>query len=362
MFVVAGLGVGGAERVISLISSAWAERGWEVTIVAFDAPEDRLGFAFDPRIRLVRLGIASGGGLSVRGIGETARRIVALRRILRANRADIVLSFLTKINVITLLAAIGLPDRVVISERNNPHAQGGHPLWAKLWLKLARRAKGIVLQTETIRLLYPAAIAARAKVIPNPVEVPAFERKPHAGKVLVGAGRLETQKGFDLLIAAFAAIAGRHEDWRLVIWGEGSKRSELESLVQQHRLGTRIALPGNSPAPLSWVEDADLFVMSSRYEGFGNVLAEAMLAGLPVVSFDCNFGPRDIVEDGVDGVLVERENTRALAETLSRLMGDPAQRARLTRNAAQSARRFNPADIIAMWDDLVTEITGERRE
>ena len=356
MFVLSGLGVGGAERVISLISEEWINRGWEVAIVAFDSPRDPLGFNFAPGIDLIRLGIPAGGGSKLRGIRSSVMRITALRRLMKERRPDIVLSFLTKVNVLTLIASTGTPVPVVISERNNPQAQAAHPVWARAWVALSHRAKGIVLQTETIRGFYPPGIGERATVIPNVVEAPAREARPHEGKVLVAAGRLDRQKGFDLLIAAFARIAGRFPEWRLVIWGEGQERAALEAQVRATGLVDRIALPGNSPRPVSWVEEADLFVMSSRYEGFGNVVVEAMQAGLPVVSYDCNFGPRDIIAHGEDGLLVKPESVSDLADSLARMMADPALRKRLATKARKTSQRFNRAAIVSLWDSLVHKV------
>lgn len=356
MFVLSGLSVGGAERVISLITQEWAERGWEVSIVTFDSPSDPVGFDYAPGIELIRLNIPAGRGSKLRGIRSSVTRITALHRLLKEKRPDIVLSFLTKVNVLTLLASTGTDIPIVISERNNPQAQAAHPLWARAWLALAGRAKGIVLQTETIRGFYPPRIAHRATVIPNVVEAPQIARQPHEGKLLVAAGRLDRQKGFDLLIDAFALIAPRFPEWSLVIWGEGQERAALEAQIAARGMGERISLPGNSPRPVSWVENADLYVMSSRYEGFGNVLVEAMQSGLPAITFDCNFGPRDIVRDGEDGLLVTPEDMNALAFSLARAMGDPAFRERLATTAKRSAQRFNRSSVVSLWDSLIDKV------
>ncbi|MXO58364.1 glycosyltransferase [Altererythrobacter salegens] len=356
MFVLAGLGVGGAERVISLISRDWVSRGVEVTIVSFDSPDEPIGFAFDSRIELVRLAIHSSGGPFRHGVAATMYRCASLRKIMRAQRPDIVLSFLTKINVITLLASYWTGIPVIISERNNPKAQQAHPLWYLSWKTLARRAQVIVLQTNSIRRLYPAVLSKRATVIPNVVELPEFEHQDHEGHVLVSAGRLVPQKGYDLLIRAFAKIAAANPDWRLVIWGEGKERERLEAQIRDCGLEARISLPGNSPRPLSWVECADLFVLSSRHEGFGNVLVEAMLAELPVVSFNCDFGPGDIISEGVDGLLVRAGDADALARTLALAMADPALRKRLASHAIKNAQRFRREHIVRQWEALITRI------
>ena len=183
--------------------------------------------------------------------------------------------------------------------------QRAHPFWTNAWKIAASRASAIVLQTEAIKSLYPETIQRRAVVIPNPVVLSTTERRPHDGLVLAAVGRLEWQKGFDLLIQAFAAIASDFPDWRLTIWGEGAERSRLQQLADQSGYADRIELPGNSQSQSDWTGNADIFVLSSRYEGFPNVLLEAMSAGLPVLSFRCDFGPEEMIEDGVDGVLVE---------------------------------------------------------
>lgn len=355
IFVLAGLGTGGAERVVSLISGCWAERGWQVSVAAFDAPGDPVAFRFDEDVELIRLNIGPGGGSLWRGILSSAKRWLALRKLFRSRRPDLVISFLTKVNVLSLLAALGSGIPVVISERNNPGGQAAHSLWAWSWRALSRLAAGTVLQTEAIKARYGQAMAARSVVIPNPVEIPPFNRQNHDGHVIAAAGRLENQKGFDRLIAGFATIADDFPDWRLVIWGEGQERTALERQVRDARLTDRISLPGNSSQPLSWLETADLFVLSSRFEGFPNVLVEAMSAGIPVIACDCDFGPAEIVSDGVDGLLVPPDDILSLAEAMRKAMSDDGLRSRLAAAAVTSAERFELTRIVQLWDSLVNK-------
>jgi glycosyltransferase involved in cell wall biosynthesis len=199
-------------------------------------------------------------------------------------------------------------------------------------------------------------------VIPNPVDLPSPPPRAGEGRTLVAVGRLVDQKGFDLLLPAFARIAGVHPDWNLVIWGEGSGRAELEALRDRLGLADRVRMPGLTRHPGEWVEDAALFVLSSRFESFGNVVTEAMAAGLPVVVTDCPWGPGEIVRHGVDGWLVPPEDVDALAGGLDRLIGDPTLRARLAAAAKRNVRRFARDNVMAMWDDLVTGIRPEETD
>lgn len=351
--VLAGLGAGGAERVVSLISGRWVEEGHRVTVIAFDRVDAPVFHAIDPRICLVRLGIEPGGGGRLAGVRAVLRRIAALRRTLADVAPDVTISFLTKINVLTLLASLGTGRRVIVSERNNPRMQQASRVWTLLLARLHWRAEGIVMQTRASLACLGAAARRRASVIPNPISVHPVEGPPRDGHVLAATGRLTWQKGFDMLIDAFALVAPAYPDWTLAIWGEGEDRPLLEKRIARHRMADRISLRGNSRSPDEWVGQADAFVLSSRYEGFGNVLGEAMAGGLPVAAFNCDFGPAEMIRPEEDGLLVPCDDVPGLAGALGRLMGDGELRARLGEAARRSARRYRPEAIQQRWDDLL---------
>jgi glycosyltransferase involved in cell wall biosynthesis len=208
--------------------------------------------------------------------------------------------------------------------------------------------------TKGAMSFFPPSMRRRSWVIPNPVDLPSGARKPDGKEMTLAAvGRLVPQKGFDMLIDAFAAIADRHPEWTLVIWGEGPDRESLEAQRDKLGLGQRISLPGVSERPGSWLESADAFVLSSRFEGWGIVLLEALAWGLPCVSFDCEWGPAEMIENGVDGLLVPRENTQALGENLSKVMSDPELRRKLSTNAKLSTQRFSHDRVMAAWDQVI---------
>ena len=176
----------------------------------------------------------------------------------------------------------------------------------------------------------------------------------------VAAGRLTSQKGFDLLIEAWARVARERPDWRLRIYGSGPERSALEAMIDERALGEHVVLAGATKRMGTKMAEGSLFVLSSRFEGFGMVIVEAMSKGLPVVSFDCPRGPAEIIDDGGDGVLVRAGDTDALAAALVDLTGDADRRRRLGAAALQKAAAYDLPAIGARWEALLDAVASSR--
>jgi glycosyltransferase involved in cell wall biosynthesis len=356
---LSGLRPGGAERVVSILSREWVELGYQVTIMCFEEVEESSYYPIDPRIKVVRLGfppVQSGAFASIRAV---VLRTIALRRAFKEVRPDVIVSFLSRTNILTLISTLGTKTPVIISERNNPKKQQLGFTWNLLRKLVYGRAFGMVTMTKAALEYFPIGMRARSWVIPNPVIIPQKMMKTGVNRldglnVLTAVGRLVDQKGFDILIAAFARVAPAFPDWRLVIWGEGPDRNSLEQLVIALGMRQRISLPGVSERPGSWVENADAFVLSSRYEGWGNVLLEAMASGLPVVSFDCEWGPAEMIQDGVDGILVDRDDTIGLSNAMATVMKDKTLRETLGANAALSAQKYSHEKILADWNSVLS--------
>lgn len=213
----------------------------------------------------------------------------------------------------------------------------------------------LTVLTESDRDDY-AGIVPLVERIPNAAPDPVGPGASLDDKVVLAAGRLNSQKGFDRLIPAFAAVARAHPDWQLRIYGSGPERAELRRLIVEHGLWDHVFLMGRARDLGKQLERASVFALSSRFEGFGMVLVEAMSHGVPVVSFDCPRGPGEIVSPGVDGLLVPEGDVVALGQALLELVADDERRRRYGAAAAQNARRFGVEAVAKRWEDLLRSL------
>lgn len=367
--VIYSLGPGGAERVVSMLAAAWAGAGDHVELITI-APPQRDFFQLDPAVRRQWLEGEDPGQRPRPRLLAGAARLRSLRKALRAARPDVILSFVEGVNNLTLLATAGLGVPVVVSERTDPRH---HTLPAAR--RLARRAlyplaDRLVVQTESVRawaegVVHPSRIA----VVPNPLapprprepgtETPRPEPQSRQHRI-VGIGRLGWEKGFDLLIRAFAGVARRHPGWSLWIYGEGTERAALEHLAAVNGVAAAVHLPGLTADPAAILAQAGVFVLPSRFEGFPNALLEAMAQGAPVIAADCPSGPRHIIRHGVDGLLVPAGDADRLAGAISELINDPAQRAELGGRALEVRERFSLEKVLAEWDQLLDSVCAGR--
>jgi glycosyltransferase involved in cell wall biosynthesis len=222
----------------------------------------------------------------------------------------------------------------------------------------------VALTTESADWLSRNTRARKVCIIPNSVTWPLAAQAPilqpparAAGqRLLLTVGRLSEEKQFDLLIAVFKRLAVQFPNWKLVILGEGPDRSALAEQVKAAKLTDRVSLPGRAGNVGHWYEAADLYVMCSRFEGFPNTLTEALAHGLPAVSFDCDTGPRDIIRNEVDGLLLANGATGALISALARLMSDAGLRQQYAANAIDVRERFSMVKIAGLWEDLFEEL------
>jgi glycosyltransferase involved in cell wall biosynthesis len=372
-------GTGGTIRTVVGQANAMAAAGHEVELVSVVRRRDTPRFAVDPRITITTLVDQRGG----RRPDTIARRAWRRLRGKIVPRGEFAAGYFTeRVEWAAMTYCAGLRDGILvttrpalnlISARRTPEsvikvAQEHMNLSAypeTIRREIARhygRLDAVTVLTRANRLEYQRLLPRTPIVqIPNALHRTDQERSPLVEPVVVAAGRLVPQKGFDLLIQAFAQVVADHPEWRLRILGAGPRMGELSGLVEQYGLGGHVALPGRTDRLHRELTESSVYVLSSRFEGLPMVMIEAMAHGLPVVAFDCPTGPGDVLTDGVNGLLVPPRDVDALAAALKRVIADRRLRARMGKAAVKASRAYAPELVMPLWEDLFSELAeGER--
>jgi glycosyltransferase involved in cell wall biosynthesis len=362
LIFIHSLGSGGAERVTANLANHWAGKGWDITVVTL-APQSNDFYQLHPVVKRIALELAGDSGNRLAGLWRNVQRIFALRRVLRQVQPDNALGMMSTANVLLALAVWNLPQiRAIGCERTHPPQTPLGDLWEGLRRRTYGRLAAVTALTgKSADWLKTRTRARRVPVIPNAVLWPFPLQAPRlspdavcsSGRhMLLAVGRPDMGKGFDCLIESFNTLAQKYPGWDLVILGEGPLRAMLQAEAMAAKLDERVFLPGLAGNVGEWYERAELYVMSSRFEGFPNTLIEALAHGLPAVSFDCDTGPRDIIRHEVDGLLVPPGDVAGLTAALDRLMGDAGLRQQLAARAVEARTRFSMQRIAGMWEEL----------
>jgi glycosyltransferase involved in cell wall biosynthesis len=319
-------------------------------------------YRLDPAVRRVGLDLTGDSrGLAEAVTGNIAR-VRALAKSFRLLATDAVISFITQVNVPAIFAAASARCPVIVSERVDPRQHKDSAVWRLMRRLTYPRADAVVVQTEDIaRWMSHMVVAGRLYTIPNPILEPAetamsgLTHRSASRPYVMAMGRLTHQKGFDVLLEAYAGIEARN-DVDLLIAGEGPEHGALVARAAELRIAERVHFVGRIDQPLHFLRNAVAFVLSSRYEGFPNVLAEAMSVGTPVVAFDCPTGPRDLIRNEIDGILVPAGDCAGLARALDRVLRDATLRRELGEAAKSVVSRFSLDRVLGMWDSLIAKV------
>ena len=358
---------GGMERVLTMKANYFAEHfGYDVTIILTDGKEKPIFYPLSDKVKVINLDI----GFEELWTCSFLKKIFfylkkqhlykkLLNRELMRIRPDITVSMLRReINFINDIQdgskKIG---EIHINRANFRNFEGNNALknlFSKFWMnsllsKLQRLDRFVVL-TEKDKEAWVEL--KNVCVIPNPLSFTSTRRSTLSEKRIIAVGRYCHEKGYDLLLKAWGIVQNRTTDWRLEIFGEGD-RTQYEEMVDTLNLDRhRCVLNGRSSRIQDEFLNSSLSVCSSKFEGFGLVITEAMACGLPVVSFDCPWGPRAIISDGEDGMLVENGNVDKLAEALVLMIQNPKQRKAMADKAIENVQRFRIDQIAGLWKSL----------
>jgi GalNAc-alpha-(1->4)-GalNAc-alpha-(1->3)-diNAcBac-PP-undecaprenol alpha-1,4-N-acetyl-D-galactosaminyltransferase len=357
--IIHSLDGGGAERVMAGLASRLSRRSHQVTLITLD---DATGGRHPVDASVARLPLDLMG--ESRGLWKklvnTRHRVRVVAKAVDDLAPEVVLSFCDRTNILVLQATRGRKVPVVIGERSDPAKQQLGAFWEYQRRRTYRRADRIVALTDSSAATLQPLNEHRVEVIASAVDPPPrpSDRVAAAAKRrILGAGRLEYEKGFDRLIESFAIIAKDHPEWTLRILGEGSQRAALEQLARQLGVSDRVDLPGWVRPIWDQLSDATLFALPSRYEGFPSALLEAMSVGLPSVAVDCESGPRSIITHETDGLLVT-DVPQALADGISRMINDPLRREQWGQRGMSVVNRFSWERMVDRYEAVLQEVVG----
>lgn len=352
-FYINALYGGGAERVMSNLATQFANAGHDVGLITTFRVENE--YAVDEKV--ARFALETEGHAS-NVLLRNLERITGLRRILKEQSPDVLISFLREPNFRAILAAAGLKTKVIVSVRNDPVKEYSSQAAQFLARNLFRKADGVVFQTPDAQGWFPDAVRRRSTVIANQVNPRFFDRELEPKREnIVTVGRLSDQKNHRILLKAFAQVKDEVRD-DLVIYGEGELRQALETEAERLGLTGRVHFPGNITDVDLKLAKAKAFVLSSDYEGMPNALMEAMAMGLPCISTDCPCGgPKMLIENGENGILIPVGDAGALAEALRTVLKDDANASRLGQNAKRKAEQFRPERIFKQWESYAQHIS-----
>ena len=348
LWLNASLSQGGSERVMSILANTFAENGVDTTMVLLREGKKDI-YPVNEKLKLIRFHYHTRNKLLV-----LLKRYKYLRKLIKAEKPDYIISFMWDINAFALIGCLGLHQKIIVSERAHP-MMGYQGLARKItqnWLY--RLAYRIVFQTEDVSTYYPRNVRRKAVVIPNPID--SSLPKPYSGvrkHEIVSVGRFTEQKNFSLLLNSFARFYTDHPEWKLTIYGEGQLSNKLAEEAKRLRIEDRVSFPGFVKALPQHILDAGIYVNSSNYEGISNAMLEAMAIGLPCICTDCPVGGAALViQNGINGILIPVNNQKALTDAMCRIADEPSFSGRLQKEAVKIRDRFSIRTIASRWMDL----------
>jgi GalNAc-alpha-(1->4)-GalNAc-alpha-(1->3)-diNAcBac-PP-undecaprenol alpha-1,4-N-acetyl-D-galactosaminyltransferase len=357
--VISGMSMGGAQRVITTLVNYWTRRGWKITLLTLDDGSIPPFYELDKSVTHIASMLPVVSSTVVGTILNKLRRVAFLRKTILESKPNVIITVTDVISIYTLIIMCSDNIPIIVSVHTDPSLSSLGWLWESLRVIMYPWASKIVVLTDSIKEYFPLNLRSKISVIPNPVLQPQVEEnilpiglsKP----CIISVGRLAPEKGFDLLIEAFAELAEKHSNWSVVLLGDGEQRKTLELQIEKLNLKDRVFLLGAVQNPNVYLLQADLFVLSSHYEGFPMALCEAMACRLPVIATACGSGPCEIIREKVNGILIPPSNISELVAAMDYLMSNPSVRELFSTYSSEVVDRFSLDKVSSMWEALIND-------
>lgn len=361
-FVFGSMHRGGAERVIASLANTFCSLGDEVSIVTLD--NEPSGYALDSKVKHIRLDIYGNSKNKLEALRRNMKLISKFRKCVLREKYDAVIAFDLR-HALFLQGAVPFfrKFKIIASERANPNVRVLGKIEKVFHKYFLPKVDGFVFQTERVSQCYCETLRNKGTVIHNgvfpeilPQKVPEFADRRHS--VICAVGRLDEQKGYDVLLEAFSRFAKKHPQHTLEIYGEGPLRKQLEQQIIALGLQDWVTLHGSVPNVMFEVADAGMFVMASRFEGMPNALMEALACGIPCVCTDCDFGPDELITNGENGMLVPVDDAGKLYVAMDRIASDWVLAERLSHNAPHIRATHSGERIASLYHQYITKIVS----
>lgn len=357
MFYINAIHDGGAERVMINLTKYFSEAGYDTVLVT--SFRDKWEYTVPEHVKRLSL---ENTEIKQSRWRRNLSRIYKLRQLCKKEKPDILVSFMTEPNFRALLATIGLPTKNLVSVRNDPEVEYGGKIGRLIGKYLLPLADGCVFQTEEAKKWFPQKLQSKSRIIYNSVKEDFYhiQRKPNKGEI-VTCGRLEKQKNHALLIQAFAKIAREFPYATLKIYGEGSLKEQLQQQINELHLQGRAFLMGATDHVEEALKSADLFVLSSDFEGMPNALMEAMAAGVPCISTDCPCGgPKELFGDYFKKQLIRMKNVGDLIESIEHIgQMTKADKIHFSNQIKERAELFLPDRVNKRWKNYINDLLAK---
>lgn len=361
MFYINAIHDGGAERVMINLTKYFSEVGYDTILVT--SFRDKWEYTVPEHVKRLSLENAE---IKQARWKRNLSRICKLRKLCKKEKPDLLISFMAEPNVRALIATIGLPVKNLVSVRNDPEKEYGGTIGHLVGKLLLPLADGCVFQTEEAKKWFPQKLQRKSQIIYNSVKEDFYhvQRKPHKREI-VTCGRLEKQKNHALLIQAFANVVKKYPDAILKIYGEGSLKEMLQNKINELDLQGKAFLMGATNHVEKILETADLFVLSSDFEGMPNALMEAMAAGVPCIATDCPCGgPRELFGRSLSKQLVDVDNVESMTNCIEKtICKENTINIRIIENQLKNrANHFSPDRVNESWESYINKLTTERSQ
>ncbi len=348
LFTIGTLGGGGAERNVSLLANGLVRKGYEVGILTVWGDEQV--YDLDKRVTYMPLNPVGNNKLR-----RFLKQLFGIRPAIRKYKPDLVISFLADVNACVLLMSRFMKCKVIVSERNDPHIDPTIQVFRILRKIMYPFADGYVFQTPDARDYFSKTIKHKqATIIPNPVREGLPQHVDNNSKIIITACRLTSQKNLPMLIDAFEKVVEKYRDYQLHIYGEGEQQAELQRYIEEKSLQHCIQLKGFDKNVCEKINAAEIFVLSSNYEGMSNSMLEALAMGMPTIVTDCPIGgARMLIKSGENGILVPVGDTATMAEAIFSLIEDNEKRKRLSKKALNIRIDNSVEKIVEKWISFI---------